>query len=460
MNALTTTSLVAPVAKGLQIFKPNRSQEKFIENARGFLQLVRPFYAALLHSSCPIRYTYDVPRLATDGSYCYVNPDSMEEQKWTIPNVGLGLAHEVVHVLRNDIIMGIFWRTQGYVPCKGGDLPYDHDLMGAAADYVINAMLLADNFAEFPPEGLYDPALSRAGMERSIDIYEILFKRREAEQKKQQQGQPQPGQGQPQPGQGQPQQSQDGSSGQGTGNFDQHLEPSQEAIEAEAKGGATQRAQAIASARMVAEAAGKGDMPAALRQLIGEIMSPKVKWQDHLKSSMHRAAGTPGLNWTQLNKRLISRPDPWGPISFARKTEYGCGTIVVGYDTSGSCIDEATQTKFFTEMSGIVADLNPEKLVVIWCDQEVQRVDEIEGAEDLEMLRHEINEAGGAPGGGGTNFVPVFDYVHDTHLEPDMLIFLTDTLGIFPAEPDYPVIWCSLLRDMRVPFGELVEIDD
>ena len=425
--------LATPVAR-FQLIKPNRTQEKIIHDGLGFLQMTAPFWSSILYARLPLKYTYDVPRLATDGSYCYVNPDALHDNDWSIPNVAFGLGHEVFHYIRADMIMASIWKEQGFAPCPSGPLPYDHAIMGRAKDYVINAALIEGKVGEFPAEGLYDPLLSRIGMESCLDVYEKIYKKA-----KQQQG---------------------GTGGVEKGGFDQHLEPSNAAMEEEQRVGAVNRAGAIASARMVAEAASKGDLPAPIRNQMGEIMQPKVRWQDHLKSSRHRAAGTPAHNWAALNKRLISRPAPWGKIAFARREEYGCGTVVVGYDTSGSCIDQATQTKFFTEMSGIVSDLKPERLIVVWCDAEVQRVDEIESPEDLESLRMEINDLGGAPGGGGTAFYPVFDWVEDNDVHPDMLVYLTDTLGTFGAEPDYPTIWCSLLANRKVPFGELIEIED
>jgi predicted metal-dependent peptidase len=135
--------------------------------------------------------------------------------------------------------------------------------------------------------------------------------------------------------------------------------------------------------------------------------------------------------------------------------------VAIGYDTSGSCANEATQRRFFTEMSAIVSDLNPDRLIVIWCDAKVQRVDDLEEPADLEALRAEINEAGGAPGGGGTNLVRIFEHIEEEGIEPDMLVVLTDMETPFPkAEPVYPTIWASIKTGKRAPFGELVEVEE
>jgi ribosomal 50S subunit-recycling heat shock protein len=65
----------------------------------------------------------------------------------------------------------------------------------------------------------------------------------------------------------------------------------------------------------------------------------------------------------------------------------------------------------------------------------------------------------GAPGGGGTSFIPVFNWVDEQRLTPDALVYLTDMKGSFPQHaPSYPVIWGSILKDKKAPFGEIVDI--
>ena len=125
-------------------------------------------------------------------------------------------------------------------------------------------------------------------------------------------------------------------------------------------------------------------------------------------------------------------------------------------DTSGS-IGEKELNMFFAEMAGILEDVRPKRLVVMWCDAKVHRVDEIEEASDLTGLRKK-----GAPGGGGTMFEPVFDEMDKMGLDDvDALVYLTDGYGSFPkAPPSYPVIWGNIsdLKPEHYPFGDVVEI--
>ena len=112
---------------------------------------------------------------------------------------------------------------------------------------------------------------------------------------------------------------------------------------------------------------------------------------------------------------------------------------------------------FFAEMAGILEDVRPRRMVVMWCDAEVNRVDEVEEANDLNDLRKK-----GAVGGGGTMFEPVFDEVKKMGLDDiDALVYLTDGYGSFPKhEPSYPVIWGSISAPdlVRYPWGDVVDI--
>ena len=108
---------------------------------------------------------------------------------------------------------------------------------------------------------------------------------------------------------------------------------------------------------------------------------------------------------------------------------------------------------FMAEMAGILDDCEPEKLYICWCDAAIGRVDEAEDTGDLMILR-----AKGAPGGGGTSFIPVFDWIKEMNIQPAALVYLTDGMGSFPnTEPSYPVIWGNIYPNAKYPFGDVVD---
>jgi predicted metal-dependent peptidase len=82
----------------------------------------------------------------------------------------------------------------------------------------------------------------------------------------------------------------------------------------------------------------------------------------------------------------------------------------------------------------------------------VQEAVESDGIE--EWLRR-----GRAKGGGGTNHVPVFEYIARSGRKPDLFIGLTDLESQFPARPPtYPVVWVTPERHGKAPFGAVVEV--
>jgi predicted metal-dependent peptidase len=125
----------------------------------------------------------------------------------------------------------------------------------------------------------------------------------------------------------------------------------------------------------------------------------------------------------------------------------------VGADTSGS-IGKKELDMFFAEVAGILEEVKPKRLFIMWCDAAVHDVDECEDASDLMRIRRK-----GVRGGGGTSFIPVFEEIAKRQLEPDALIYLTDLAGSFPNKPPkYDCIWGTIIPGSKAPFGDTVEV--
>lgn len=107
------------------------------------------------------------------------------------------------------------------------------------------------------------------------------------------------------------------------------------------------------------------------------------------------------------------------------------------------------------EVSGILEEVKPKELHICWCDSKLHRTDICDNPGDLNEIRRK-----GAPGGGGTDFRPVFEYIEENDLRPDALVYLTDGYGDFPERrPNYDVLWGSILKTPeQYPFGECVMI--
>jgi predicted metal-dependent peptidase len=405
---------------------PTPEQAKRFTEAKSILMWNQPFFASLLYDRMREVYTEAVPTAATDGEAIILNPASMAKLD---ANEGVFVyAHEIMHGVLAHCQNGHAMKMRGQVTLPDGStLPYDADMMNRAEDYVINDMLIKSKVGRMPKGGLHRSDIT--GEMSAIEAYRILH----AEAKKKP-----PGGGQKpgnQPGGGQPCPNGD----PGHGGFDIHLspgsskgqDPTQAAQQHDEQGWALSVQAAAQAARL------QGKLPAGIDRLVQEMAEPPVDWRDHIQGFMARSLGGGGWDFMRGDRRLLMRrPDP---IYAPSRSGYGCGTVVAAVDTSGS-IGETELSMFFGCMAGILGDCKPRRLVVMFCDAKVHRVDELEDAGELHDLRLR-----GAPGGGGTSFIPVFDEVREMGITPDALVYLTDMYGSAPDKaPEYPVLWAKL----------------
>jgi predicted metal-dependent peptidase len=198
-------------------------------------------------------------------------------------------------------------------------------------------------------------------------------------------------------------------------------------------------AGAMASAKL------QGKLPAALEKMFGDMLEPEITWSDHIKSFFARKVGGGSYDWRKPDRRLIQR-DIYAPARMG----HGAGDVVVAIDTSGS-IGQRELDVFFAELKGILTDVRPQRVHVVWCDAKVHKVDEVEDANDIDGLKPH--------GGGGTDFRPVFEWIDGNLSCPDALVYLTDGLGNFPDHtPDYPVLWGDIYGRVKFPFGDVVTV--
>jgi predicted metal-dependent peptidase len=237
------------------------------------------------------------------------------------------------------------------------------------------------------------------------------------------------------------------------GQFDDHLAPG--TIEGkdpeECKTNEIQWQEAIASAMEIARAQGK--LPGCMEQFFTTFLEPKVTWQDEIRGELARKVGSGGYDFRRAHRRLIVR-DIYAPS----QSGHGCDTIVVKIDTSGSVFAvKHLLDRWFAEMSGIISEVHPRRLIVIEADDIVQKVTEVE--DEMDLLEYRATPS---KGGGGTSFIPSFKYLEDEQIVPDAVVYLTDMWGDFPTEePPYPVIWGSITpkdQHEEPPFGKVVYI--
>ena len=191
-----------------------------------------------------------------------------------------------------------------------------------------------------------------------------------------------------------------------------------------------------------------GKLPGAIKEVIDELLNPKVPWYTLLSQYIQKTVISDWI-WTRPNKRMIGM-DMNLPSTIKENLE-----VVVAVDTSGSISSEELRD-FTSEVHAIISSVSEVKMTLIDCDYIVQQVLVIESGQTIDgsPLPWE-----GRPwkGRGGTSFVPVFNWVEENGLQPDLLIYFTDGYGAFPnAPPNFPTVWI-MTTNVTPPFGELIE---
>jgi predicted metal-dependent peptidase len=399
-----------------------KSQTQAMEVARVAFMNQCPFFCFYFYDQLSEYPTLDVDTAATDGRRLYYNPEYLEGLQ---PSERVFvLAHEVFHAISRHPTRIKHYRSQDTL--RG--LPWDQDLFNISADLPINAALVKDNIGRCNPTWLFDPKQSPD--ELPEDVYERLYK------------QPPPSS---KGGPGKPDKTAQANGGRVGDVLPPKVDP---ATGKEDIPDQSEFREAVARAAAAAKAMGK--MPGTFQRMVDEILTPQVDWREHVRMLITGRIGSRSDNWARPNRRrLVLNPI----VILPSKQGYGAGTVAIGVDTSGS-IGEKELATFFAEVGGVLSDVRPREVMILWCDAQVHRVDVASTMDELADIR-----AQGAPGGGGTDFRPVFARLEEDNVRPDCLIYLTDMFGSFPNEaPRYPTIWCSTSKGVGAPFGDLVEI--
>jgi predicted metal-dependent peptidase len=420
-------------------------QKTDMEIARVGFMNAAPFFCYYFYAEMKEVPTLDIETACTDGRRIYYNPEYLSSLK--PPERVFVLAHEVYHVVARHPQRVKHYRSED----KLRSLPYDHEFFNKCLDYPINGDLVKNDVGMVNPAWCFDPSISPE--ELGEDLYEKHFKKKPPGQGGSQ-GQQQ-GAGMPVAGDGRKGGKPDPKAQARGGNFDDVLPPEVDPVtgkedipdEAEFR-------EAVARAAAAAKAMGK--MPGSFQRMVDEILEPQVSWREHIRMLVTGKVGARHETWDKLNRRriavsvnAISRGDPF--VVMPGRKGFGANDVAVVVDTSGS-IGQKELDSFFAEIGGIMQDVRPKRIYVIWCDARVAGVDMVSSLDELGHIK------ANPKGGGGTDFRPPFIWLEENQVRPECLIYLTDGYGPFPDQaPGYPAIWC-MITDVDPPWGEVVRI--
>jgi len=204
----------------------------------------------------------------------------------------------------------------------------------------------------------------------------------------------------------------------------------------------TQWQQRLAAAAQTAHQ--RGQLGGEMARMVDFLLQPRLPWRMLLQRYM---------TMTARDDYSYSRPSSrrGNPAVFPRLRSSETSVVVV-IDTSGS-ISEEEIGEFISEIDAIKSHVRA-RITLLTCDSELNHGcpwyfdpwDDF--SRDIAIL-----------GGGGTNFRPPFEWIEKQDRAPDLLVYFTDAMGIFPrAEPMYPVLWL-VKGQAAVPFGQRVQLN-
>jgi predicted metal-dependent peptidase len=126
--------------------------------------------------------------------------------------------------------------------------------------------------------------------------------------------------------------------------------------------------------------------------------------------------------------------------------------LVVGLDTSGS-IKQNEIDEFIAELDALKGQIRA-RVTFLPCDAALPP-----DAPWVFEPWEEFSCPENIQGGGGTSFKPVFDWLRQSAIEPQILVYFTDADGQFPErEPNFPVIWL-VKGKQKIPWGQRVQLN-
>lgn len=398
--------------------------------ARTKLILDKPFLGALV-MRLPMQAANPdwCPATATDARKFYYNPEFIDQL--SLDETQFMLAHEALHCALSH-----FARRQ-----HRSKLHWD-----MACDYAINPLLIGDGL-KAPPGSLrlpqFDgmtaeeiyPCLDEKNDEKPLDnhVYDQDNTKGSGSGKTKQEMAPKEPQKQTE-NQGEDNDNPQRSSG-GAATQPDPLSPD------EAETLNIQWQQRLAGAAQQAMQVGKLD--GAMARMVDHLLQPQLPWRLLLARYMTAVARD------DFSYMRPSRREGEFILPSLRSNQV---ELVVALDTSGS-IQDREMGEFLAEINALKGQMRA-RLTLLACDSAIA-----EGAPWVYEAWEAFELPAKITGGGGTSFEPVFEWLSQQGLSPDLLVYFTDAQGAFPKqEPQYPVIWL-VKGKQKTPWGQRIQLN-
>ena len=394
----------------------------------------QPFFAVYLYNNMEVVEDPSVKTAQTNGFRITVNPNWFNKKP--IGERVFVMCHEILHGLLEHMSRSKGYAERGFGP----DLKiFNHKIANDAQDYIINDTLKKSGIGSMPPSGLWSPDITCDDLMDSVYVT-LNGKAPDPDSPDQDEnatgGADQPSDKPDQRGTDEP--------GEG---FDEHIMPEKgEVMSPE------DTKTAVAQAQQAAEA--QGNMPAALKRVIGALLDPKVSWEDQFRNTITARQGMDTTTWRRANRRRLAiAPNIYMP----GRTGHQIGGIVLGIDVSGS-VNEPMLTSFFSEAIGLLSEVKAEWIrVFLWNTHNMcPEVGGYEINEPEEILDIPVK------GSGGTRLEDMAKHLDDNDIFPEQIVWFTDGITSYSEVNPFScdVVWC-LTTSRRTPkYGAIIQMNE
>lgn len=403
--------------------------EQLLSKIKLKIILKNPFLGSIL-SYMRFVSDYKVGTFCINSKELKYNPDFVRTM--TENNLRFILAHEALH------IAGLH-----HLRMK----ERDEYIWNEACDYAINRILIQNEIGIMPDGCLYDERFNDMSSE---EIYNILEKEQieiQLEKQKDEGDCKDNNQGQGQ-GQGQGQDQENDKNGQNTRNlptgYFEKPKPGSQSHKEE-----TELRKIIQQCKTMAS--GCGDMSKNVEELVDEASKSKIRWVDILLETFDTKERE---DYSFLKPNTRYQTDFILPSLTEGKK---IGDICIVVDTSGS-MSVSFLSKIKKEIIEFLNEVSYEKVYLIECDCEIQRVFELTDVFDWDEKSFK--------GRGGTSLAPPFYYIKEKNIEIESMIYFTDLcvnknkLPPSDISRKYDTYWVKFGNfPLKPKFGTLIEYE-
>ncbi len=199
--------------------------------------------------------------------------------------------------------------------------------------------------------------------------------------------------------------------------------------------------QRLAGAAQQAQQAGK--MSGSMARMVDHLLQPQLPWRMLLARYMSASA---------RDDYSFMRPSRREGAAILPSLRSSQVELSVFLDTSGS-IGDSEMREFLAEVNALKGQMRA-RITLHACDDHLS-----EGGPWQFEVWDELRLPASLQGGGGTSFVPAFEWLERQDRQPDLLLYFTDAEGEFPkVAPHFPVIWL-VKGKAKVPWGQRIQLN-